>query len=170
MRSHKKPGSFTSVLSQNFHGRFQVNLRVGVYIWTNHLSLGNGFCHWLGFGRWPALNWSEEGVSHSYGMAPMVTIRIREEQFLVRRCLVGIYFRAHKDPEWNEGKKSLTVCLENHLTFEIFFFLWLSQHIMFGLIGHLPYFFLLNYKCFEVLDFFVVIVAHLSMRDSLPSL
>ena len=42
---------------------------------------------------------------------------------------------------------------------------------MFDLIGHLSYFFLLNYKCFEVLDFFVVIVvAHLSVRDSLPSL
>ena len=57
----------------------------------------------------------------------MVTIRIREEQFLVRRCLVGIYFRAHKDPEWNEGKKSLTVCLENHLTFEFFFFFFMTQ-------------------------------------------
>ena len=51
----------------------------------------------------------------------METIWIREGQFLVR-SLVGIYFRAHKDPEWNEGKKSLTVCLENHLTFEYYFY------------------------------------------------
>lgn len=65
---------------------------------------------------------ARERASQSYGMVPMVTIWIREEQFLVRRCLVGIYFRAHKDPEWNEGKKSLTVCLENHLTFENFFY------------------------------------------------
>lgn len=37
---------------------------------------------------------------------------------LTKRGLIGIYYRAHKDPKWVEGVISLKVCLENHLAFE----------------------------------------------------